>query len=330
VSFGFFVLTLALYIANGFGFTSSRFSRYASCMAILCFGSLLCYHYLLTGDAGSVFSLLAAPVAAGMGFWILPLIGLLYLLMFDRISKDTSNPWKLTTFALVIVLVLFLFGVQNEVRDTLQEGIGTWQESFSKLTEDPFPLPAVTIPPTLNPATPAVTGTPRTTLPTAHAPVSATTAPPPVAQGIEQAVFRLTNGERARYGLPALAWDDALAAVARDHSSDMARNGFFSHTNPAGEDPTARAERHGYPTRKPLGSGAYQIGIAENIAKMPTGNVVGLGYVAPDAESVAQALVQSWMDSPGHRENILSDTPDRIGVGVAFDGTYYLATQNFW
>jgi uncharacterized protein YkwD len=110
----------------------------------------------------------------------------------------------------------------------------------------------------------------------------------------------------------------------------MAQNGFFSHTNPAGEDPTARAERHDYPTRKPLGGGAYQVGIAENIAKMPTGNVVGVGYVAPDAESVAQALVQSWMDSPGHRQNILSDKPDRIGVGVAYDGTYYLATQNFW
>ncbi|MDD1677476.1 MAG: CAP domain-containing protein, partial [Methanomicrobiales archaeon] len=147
---------------------------------------------------------------------------------------------------------------------------------------------------------------------------------------IEQSVFRLTNEERIRYGLSALVWDDALAVVARDHSRDMAENGFFSHTNPAGEDPTARAQRHGYPTRKSLGGGSYQIGIAENIAKMPTGNVVGIGYVAPDAESVARALVQGWMDSPGHRENILAEKIDHLGVGVAFDGTYYLATQNFW
>jgi uncharacterized protein YkwD len=147
---------------------------------------------------------------------------------------------------------------------------------------------------------------------------------------IELAILRLTNEERSSYGLRALIWDDALASVARDHSRDMAANDFFSHINPAGEDPTDRAERHGYPTTKSLGGGAYLVGIAENIAKMPTGHVEGIGYVAPDADSISIAIIQGWMDSPGHRENILSSKPDRIGVGVAYDGRYYLATQNFW
>ena len=63
---------------------------------------------------------------------------------------------------------------------------------------------------------------------------------------------------------------------------------------------------------------------------MPTGNVVGQGYVNNDAQSIAQAMVQSWMNSPGHRENILNAKYARIGVGVAYDGTlYYLGTQDF-
>ena len=63
---------------------------------------------------------------------------------------------------------------------------------------------------------------------------------------------------------------------------------------------------------------------------MPTGNVVGHGYVNNDPESVARAMVQAWMESPGHRENILRTQYARIGVGVAYDGTlYYYGTQNF-
>lgn len=147
---------------------------------------------------------------------------------------------------------------------------------------------------------------------------------------IEQAILTYTNQERGRNGLSALTWDSALATVARDHSKDMARNDFFSHENPAGEDPTARAEMHGYPTRKSIGGGSYMIGIGENIGKMPTGNVVGHGYVSNDAKSVAQALVEDWMNSPGHRQNILNSGYDRLGVGVAYDGTYYYSTQDFF
>ena len=68
----------------------------------------------------------------------------------------------------------------------------------------------------------------------------------------------------------------------------------------------------------------------ENIGKMPTGNVLGIGYVSDNADSIAKAQVESWMDSSGHRENILKPNYDRLGVGVGYDGTYYVSTQNFW
>ena len=127
-------------------------------------------------------------------------------------------------------------------------------------------------------------------------------------------------------GLTELEWDYRLAEIAREHSIDMAKNSFYGHINKEGQGPTDRAIKHNYPPTKGLGGGIYREGIAENIAHFST-----RVHVNNDAESNARALVDSWMDSEGHRENILKQDYDRIGIGVAYDGeTYYLATQNFW
>ena len=147
---------------------------------------------------------------------------------------------------------------------------------------------------------------------------------------IEILILKYTNIERRNHGLDELVWDEKLVEIAREHSEDMANNDFFSHVNPNGESPTDRARRHGYGLYKDLGGGWYSEGIAENIGKMPTGNVLGIGYVSDDADSIAKAQVESWMGSSGHRENILKPHYDRLGVGVGYDGTYYISTQNFW
>lgn len=146
---------------------------------------------------------------------------------------------------------------------------------------------------------------------------------------VEQAILKYTNAERKNHGLRELRWDSQLAEIAREHSKDMVDNDYFSHDNLRGEDPTARARKHGYSTTKSLGGGWTSHGIAENIGKMPTGSVQGVGYVGSDADSIAMAQVESWMDSPGHRQNILTSDYDRLGVGVAYDGLYYVSTQNF-
>lgn len=148
---------------------------------------------------------------------------------------------------------------------------------------------------------------------------------------IERYIFNYTNNERNERGIDPLEWDDELAEIAREHSRDMIENDFFDHTNLAGETPTDRAKRHGYSLHKDLGGGWYSEGIGENIATMATGYVQGHGYVNNDSESIARALVDSWMNSTGHRENILNQDYDKIGVGVAYDGsTHYYATQDFW
>ena len=146
---------------------------------------------------------------------------------------------------------------------------------------------------------------------------------------IEKSIFKYTNDQRKKRVLNELIRDEKLADIAREHSLDMAMNDFFDHINLMGEDPTDRATRHQYPIKKYLSGRTYSIGIAENIGSMPTGNVEGIGYVYSDVDSIGKALVDSWMASPGHRENILNPKYDVIGVGVAFDGQYYVSTQNF-
>ncbi|MDD1668468.1 MAG: CAP domain-containing protein [Methanomicrobiales archaeon] len=150
-------------------------------------------------------------------------------------------------------------------------------------------------------------------------------------QQIESFIFQYTNEERRMNGVPALKMNTCLNEIARAHSEDMAAKEYFSHGNLQGQDPSVRASIHGCPTRKSLDGGMIQVGIAENIGKMPTGNVMGLGYVSDIPQSVARAQVDSWMGSSGHRGNILNPVYSSIGIGIARDASgYYISTQDFW
>jgi uncharacterized protein YkwD len=140
----------------------------------------------------------------------------------------------------------------------------------------------------------------------------------------------LTNLERAGEGLPSLTEDPTLDQIARAHSRDMQARGFFSHENPDGEGPTARAEKAGYNTHKRI-DGDEMVGVGENIGKMPLGSVEDIGFVEREVRSIAAAQVRGWMDTRGHRSNILSEGYERIGVGVVYDGKgAYICTQVFW
>nr|AFD03094.1 putative hypothetical protein [uncultured bacterium 8] len=109
-------------------------------------------------------------------------------------------------------------------------------------------------------------------------------------------VVALTNAERAAAGLPPLAEDPLLTRVAQAHSADMVARAFYSHTTPDGSEPWHRAAAAGS-TRRTIG---------ENIA---------CGQRSP-AE-----VVQGWMDSPGHRANILKPAFTHLGVGFAGGGS---------
>jgi len=148
---------------------------------------------------------------------------------------------------------------------------------------------------------------------------------------IESAILLYTNEERQKHGAAPLTWDDQLSTIARQHSQDMVNNNYFSHDNQQGDDPTDRARKHGYSLRKDLGGGWFSEGIGENIGQMLPGDVAGVGIVINTADAIARAQVDSWMNSPGHKQNILNPQYSKLGVGVAHDGhLYYFSTQDFW
>lgn len=122
-----------------------------------------------------------------------------------------------------------------------------------------------------------------------------------------QEVVELTNAVRQEHGCEPLTADPALTGAAQAHSDDMATHDYFSHTGRNGSHAGDRITAAGYRWR------AW----AENIAA---------GYNSPEA------VVEAWMDSEGHRTNILNCELDDIGVGYssAADSTYGTYwTQNF-
>ena len=189
-------------------------------------------------------------------------------------------------------------------------------------------------------ATPTATPRPRpTATPTPRPTSTATpTATPTITRGsaqwiaaLERGVHELVNQQR----VSPLGFDVALAAIARSHSADMARHNYFSHTNLRGQSPSDRGAAAGYECRKDYGT-YYTHGLAENIywstlySRYWTRNGVVVSKDYYQLEELASLVVNWWMDSPGHRENILNGSHDVEGIGVAVsaDERVYV-TQNF-
>lgn len=179
----------------------------------------------------------------------------------------------------------------------------TTTESSPATTSGPAAVslvPATSEPPTTTSAPPTTTAAQTTTA----AKTMPTTAKAPVAgQSAEAArVVALVNEARAAAGCKPLRVDDRLTKAAQAHSTDMVERGYFSHTTPDGVDPSARMRAAGF-------DGGFA---AENIAA---------------GQSTPEAVMGSWMNSPGHRGNILDCDLSLIGVGVDKRGWRW--TQNF-
>ncbi len=130
---------------------------------------------------------------------------------------------------------------------------------------------------------------------------------------VEDLVLELTNQARRVKGLPPLSMDEDLRRVARAYSDDMLVRRFFDHTNPEGVSFDERISDH-YPHR-------FHV-VGENIWS-------AFGYNPRKTQQVAQEIVDSWMNSPGHRENLLSPHYTHLGVGVSSRQDKILATQEF-
>ncbi|MFH5797331.1 CAP domain-containing protein [Haladaptatus sp. CMAA 1911] len=149
---------------------------------------------------------------------------------------------------------------------------------------------------------------------------------------VERLVHTYVNEERSNRGLEPLAFSTDLREIARYHSEDMATRNYFSHTSPEGENFADRYDRFDHTCRASAGDGRYLTG-GENIAqtwydvRVTTADGT-VRYTTED--ELARAIVTQWMNSQGHRENIL--TPEwrneGIGIVVTDEGKVY-ATQNF-
>ena len=149
----------------------------------------------------------------------------------------------------------------------------------------------------LTPTTTSTTTTTTTTTPTAGTiAVVGCTGTTVALSADEKRTLDLHNQTRVANGLAQFCVHPALTAAARAHSQDMMAKGYFSHTSLDGSSFVTRVTRAGYTNWRAL---------AENIAW-------GSGtYGAPDA------IFRGWMNSAGHKANILNGTLREIGIGVA-------------
>ncbi|WP_199833263.1 CAP domain-containing protein, partial [Streptomyces luridiscabiei] len=125
---------------------------------------------------------------------------------------------------------------------------------------------------------------------------------PPASVGGQ--VLQIVNAERAKEGCGPVTSNDLLATAAQRHSADMASRDYFSHTSPDGTDPGDRITAAGYRWST----------YGENIAK---------------GQRTPADVMKSWMDSPGHRANILNCSFKEMGIGKQDSGGGPVWTQKF-
>jgi uncharacterized protein YkwD len=153
---------------------------------------------------------------------------------------------------------------------------------------------------------------------------------------LSRLIFDLTNVERRRAGMPEFSHNQYLQTAASNHSRDMASRSYFNHKSKGIFKRTSHSDR--------IASTGYQPRTsAENIAMIPTYNSQriqstshGQQVIDTDYNSyqrMAVYSVQQWMNSPGHRANILNRSLTELGVGVAIgmqgNIPYVYLTQNF-
>lgn len=194
----------------------------------------------------------------------------------------------------------YQYGTNQQGNQQQQQGQKPTTEAPKQqapIAQAPAPKPAAPTPaaPAPKPAAPA---------PAAPAPKPATPAPAPAGEASQyvQQVINLTNAERSKKGLPALKADTQLNGVAQKKSVDMQQNNYFSHTSPT----------YGSPFDMMRDFGVTYKSAGENIAQ---------------GQRTPQEVVTAWMNSEGHRKNILSGNFTHIGVGFEKTGNHW--TQMF-
>lgn len=152
---------------------------------------------------------------------------------------------------------------------------------------------------------------------------------------LELRVHQIVNTQRRAHGLSTVAWNDDILPIARDHSRTMAQRDRFAHVID-GDGVGDRYVAGGFTCRVPAGGGRYLTGgenlyVGNRIVRWSTDSSGRQRVVeAHDIESLAAAVVHGWLQSPGHRRNLLTPhwQTEAIGVHIGADGRVWV-TQNF-
>ncbi len=131
------------------------------------------------------------------------------------------------------------------------------------------------------------------------------TNPPPLSSSalaaLKQRVIDLVNSERAKAKLPALQAEPHLDKAAQSQAADLTKRNYFNHISPEGTTPSDRIKAAGYAPIPPCNGCSFNTYYGENIAKN---------------QETAQEVMTAWMNSPGHRANILNPKFQDIGIGI--------------
>jgi uncharacterized protein YkwD len=143
---------------------------------------------------------------------------------------------------------------------------------------------------------------------------------------LEQKIHEAINEKRMSNDREPLAFDEELSKLARSHSEDMAARGYFKHVNPEGLTPMKRAEAAGYKVCQLMAENIYQNNLYSRVITEKKKTI----YDWNTMDKIANTTIKGWMESEGHRQNILDKnyTREGIGVAVASDDKVYI-TQMF-
>lgn len=291
-----------------FGITPKSFIKYALIFLIL----LTVANLYFTGTFDIV-----SIILRSIGFTLL-----YYAILFLHDKTKYHVPWKWLIIAALVILIAYLYKTENfSVLKPIDQLIGIENftgrilSSFSNFTQG---LNQSSVANSVSNIQNTVESKPKIDTST-----------------LELQIHNLINQQRESNGLTDLNFDSKLASIARGHSQDMATRNYFSHTDPEGHDPTYRYTQAGYYCHIDLPNGYYIEGGSENIFQNNLYSEINYVNGIPfynwnSQDTIASSTVNGWMNSPGHRANILTSyfKNEGIGIAIASDDKVYI-TENF-
>ncbi len=158
----------------------------------------------------------------------------------------------------------------------------------------------------------------------------------PSGSAVVSTLYDQMNATRRENGQSALTRNALLERIAQEHSADMAQRGYFDHVSPEGQSPFDRAEVAGIDClvltdsrSAGLSENLYQMSATQRTVTSSNGTTTRT-YEWPSPDAIADQTAQGWLDSPGHRANLLRPSAKLHGMGAAYgDGELLYVTHVF-